>query len=94
MTDDSAAVFPIMPVAGERGTVGLRSSIPWAMIADHEHQAKLNHQQTLQRLAERGGLSANEAVCVLSDLPWEPIHHTRAREMLDRLVASWGWEDR
>lgn len=40
-------------------------SIPWAMIAPHEAQARKNHDQTLERLAQRGGLSPAEALCVM-----------------------------
>lgn len=46
-------------------------SIPWAMIAPHERQARENHYQSLERLAVRGGLSATEAVDILSDKPWD-----------------------
>lgn len=41
------------------------ASIPWSLIAPHEGQALANHQQTLERLAERGGLSACEALLVI-----------------------------
>ncbi len=40
-------------------------SIPWSLIAPHEGQALANHQQTLDRLAERGGLSACEALLAI-----------------------------
>jgi hypothetical protein len=47
-------------------------SIPWESIAPHEEQAKRNHGgQTIARLAERGGLGPNEAICVLLDKPYE-----------------------
>lgn len=40
--------------------------IPWELIAPHEAQAVKNHGgQTLQRLAERGGLSPCEALCAI-----------------------------
>lgn len=42
-------------------------SIPWAMIAMHERQARLNHSQSLEELAGRGGLSPREALWVLDD---------------------------
>jgi hypothetical protein len=45
-------------------------SIPWWLIAPHEAQAKKNHDQTLERLAQRGGLSCYEAVHVLRDEHW------------------------
>jgi hypothetical protein len=41
-------------------------AIPWSIIAPFEYQAKRNHDQSLERLAERGGLSSREALCVLN----------------------------
>lgn len=41
--------------------------IPTDVISSHEKQAWKNHGQTLGRLAERGGLSASEAVAVIRD---------------------------
>jgi hypothetical protein len=41
--------------------------IPWDVIKNHEEQALKNHDQTLERLRERGGLSWVETACVLSD---------------------------
>lgn len=40
------------------------------MIAPHAQQALNNHYQTLERLAERGGLSPCEAMAVLEDRDW------------------------
>jgi hypothetical protein len=51
--------FPILQEVG----IG---AIPWEMIEPCEAQAKRNHDQSLERLAERGGLGASEAVCVLN----------------------------
>lgn len=44
-------------------------SIPWSLIAPHERQAQANHDQSLETLAARGGLSPIEAVAVLHDRP-------------------------
>ena len=42
--------------------------IPWAIIEPHRKQAKENHcGQTLERLAQRGGLDPRELRCVLED---------------------------
>jgi hypothetical protein len=41
--------------------------IPWDIIARCEKRAIRNHDQTLKRLAERGGLCAAEALLVLTD---------------------------
>lgn len=48
-------------------------SVPWAMLAPHEEQAKWNHGQTLARLAERGGLSVVEMAALLEDRKWRPM---------------------
>ena len=42
--------------------------IPFSIIKSHEKQALINHcGQSLERLAERGGLSWEETLCVLED---------------------------
>lgn len=41
--------------------------IPLNIIKLHEKQVIINHMQTLERLAERGGLSWNEILFVLKD---------------------------
>ncbi len=66
-------------------------SIPLAMIVPHERQARRNHNQTLDRLAPRGGLSALEAVFVLADADWRPTGLTEAEAstVLKRLVTAW-----
>lgn len=38
---------------------------PWEMIAPHAKQAMTNHGQTLERLAERGGLAPIEALAII-----------------------------
>lgn len=73
---------------------GLRS-IPWAMLAPHEEQAKRNHDQTLQRLAERGGLGAIEAVAVLRDAHYRTVRgmteeeaDVELRELLAKFISE------
>lgn len=48
-------------------------SIPWAMIASHEAQAIKTHDQTLERLDERGGLSPTELYAVLNDISYSKV---------------------
>ena len=72
--------------------------IPWEVIGPHAAQAERNHGQSLERLAQRGGLSTCEAVAVIEDRPWrrmvgdESLH--RLRELCKRpappAVASSG----
>jgi hypothetical protein len=59
--------FPILSqgVAKREELVDYPRSIPWAFIAPQEGQAQTNHDQSLRRLAERGGLSVCEALAVL-----------------------------
>lgn len=45
-------------------------NIPWKAIEPHREQAMANHNQTLERLAERGGLSWLETLAVLHDRPF------------------------
>jgi len=56
-----ARLFPIMG----------GPAIPWAALAPHEAQAQRNHGQSLERLAQRGGLDPAEAVAILEDRRWD-----------------------
>lgn len=75
---DNRKKFPTCPL-----------SIPWAMIAPHERQALRNHDQTLQRLAERGGLSTCEMVAVLEDRRWKKMDVQESIDQLLGLVKEW-----
>lgn len=56
----------VMPIMGAT----LMSEIPFAMIAPHEVQAQRNHGQSLERLAQRGGLAACEAIDIIEGRRW------------------------
>lgn len=64
--------------------------VPWEFVKPHERRAQSNHGgQTLRRLAERGGLSADELVAVLEDRAWDravaadrPASVARLRQLL------------
>jgi hypothetical protein len=60
-------------------------TIPWVLIAPHERQALLNHDQSLAKLASRGGLSCCEAVAVLEDRKWRAMDRDAARNRLIEL---------
>lgn len=49
---------------------GCPSRVPWSFVAPHEGQALRNHDQTLERLAQRGGLGAEELVAVVRGERW------------------------
>lgn len=91
--------FPIMILAGpaERARasakgIELRGSVPWAMIKRHDYQARRNHDQSLEVLESRGGLSPMEALAVLTDRRFQEVQHLTTAQVdaeLDRLVAEW-----
>lgn len=47
------------------------TSMPMAML--NEQQAKRNHGQTLDRLAERGGICPAEALAIMDGLGWGSV---------------------
>lgn len=67
-------------------------ALPWPMLAAHERQADKNHSQTIQRLADRGGLSACEACAVLEDRSYREMTpfaaHARLKELFMEYVAA------
>ena len=80
----SEKTFPIM---GVKVTERL-APIPWALIEPHKRQARLNHDQTLERLAERGGLAPCEALAVLENRPERAMPFEEARRQLYALVEA------
>ncbi len=63
MTEVAIRKYPVL------GYTGL-TEVPWGIMVGHERQAIENHSQTLERLAERGGLHPIEMACILSDRPY------------------------
>lgn len=81
-------MFPVLG-AGRRDAVpGTPASIPWALLAPHERQAKHNHGQSLRRLAERGGLAPAEMVAVLEDRPFRRMDPAAATARLLALMEA------
>lgn len=79
-------LFPIL----ER--VSKQLDVPFSAIAPHAKQAYINHGQTLERLAERGGLSYAEFWFVMQDEDWDDrmIEYARdnGKELAERLAAA------
>ena len=61
------------PVLGSRG-----AKIDLQLVEDHGKQAYSNHYQTVERLAERGGLSWCELHAVLNNRPWQKLDENTA----------------
>ena len=51
----------------ELAELGCPRSVPWELVAPHEQTAWDNHGQSLNRLADRGGLYPAELCAVLED---------------------------
>lgn len=68
---------------------GCPQSIPWDAIAPCESQALANHDQTLERLNERGGLSPLEAYAVLTGQRFRAVAHMKDADVIPmmRLLA-------
>jgi hypothetical protein len=76
------------PVLGPRWPDAPRE-VPWDFIEPHRRQALKNHDQTLERLAERGGLDPTEMVAVLEDRHYRNIRQIEAVDRLKELLAAW-----
>ena len=62
------------------------TAIPWEAIQPHAAQALVNHRESLETLAERGGLTPCEALAVIEGRPWERMGFTEARMRLTDYV--------
>jgi len=87
MTDERK--FPLLRSYRQRTASPQRQYIPWAMLAPHEDQAQQNHGQSLERLAERGGLAPEEACDVLLGRHWGTTPEKGADAMLESLVIAY-----
>ena len=68
--------------------LGENSGIPWNAIESHRTQAYKNHNQTIERLAERGGLSWGELLAVLEDRSWRPMTEAAAKFRVLQMVVK------
>ena len=56
----------LMPIMGSV----LMDNVPMAVLEPHARQAESNHGQTLERLAQRGGLAPSEAIDIILGRRW------------------------
>ncbi len=70
------------------------SFVPWALLEPHKAQAQRNHFQTLERLAERGGLSICEIAAVIGDHPFQWRQHKNCECLAEVKAAVRTLEDR
>lgn len=60
--------------------------VPWKLLEPYREQAMVNHHQTLERLAERGGLSPAEIYYVINGRSWPVGSNVDERVYLDWLI--------
>lgn len=68
-------------------------SVPWVMVAPHAKQAEYNHSQTLEGLAQRGGLSPDELIAVLEDRKWYRMPMLEANDKLKSYIELYEQEE-
>ncbi len=76
MTDQRT--FPVLWPYGREDIavlerLGCPRSVPWSVLEPYAEQAMRFHGQTLEKLAERGGLSPSEVAAVIEDRNWTPM---------------------
>ena len=69
------------------GQTSVVVQVPFALLS--EGQAMKNHQQTLARLAHRGGLSRCEAVAIMDAREWRQVPEPEANARLNVAIAQW-----
>ena len=89
----NTARFPILwPAARaarqELEALGCPRSVLWPAVAPHEKQALENHGQTLERLAQRGGLSPRELLAVLRGVGWHDVHEVPLAEAVQEILEQ------
>lgn len=77
-----------MPIHSRQKRYENVDEIPWRLIESHQSQAWNNHDQSLQTLASRGGLSYSEAVAILNDRKWQPMSDLAAAQIIRRMIDS------
>lgn len=63
-------------------------AIAWTLVAPHRAQAQINHGQTLELLAECGGLAPCELLAVLEDRPHRRMHLEEAIRQVRALIEA------
>lgn len=86
-------MFPVMMpahwtaqmLASETCAQGLAfvvAGIPWDILDACTVRLRTNHGQSIEQLAQRGGLDATEAIAVLEDRPWTNMEWKEANKRL------------
>lgn len=65
--------FPILD------PVGRIRDVPWKSVEPYREQAMKNHNQTLEELASRGGLTWEELFAVMAGLSWRQLEEAQRK---------------
>lgn len=69
---------------------GVPSTIPWSLVEPLRKSAMEGHNQTLERLDERGGLSVIELYVHVHQIPWSTIYSwNRKRDEVLAWFLAW-----
>lgn len=63
-------------------------SVTWTPTAADREQARQNHDQTLERLRQRGGVDWGELEAILRGMSWSQIRQVGARERCLAALAA------
>lgn len=98
MTETRERVFPVLWQGDRARQRDLDNndcprSVPWAFIADHAAECHRWHDQTPERLAERGGLAPEEMLVVIAGpgITFDEARstwHMHADESVPKLIAA------
>ena len=63
-------------------------NVPWSFVEPHADQAMRNHDQTLERLNERGGLAPSELLAVIEHRRYVSMDESVALDVICALLAA------
>lgn len=66
-----------------------KQTVDWQLVADHGDQVRKNHYQSVERLAQRGGLSWCELHAVLHNRTWRKMDENEAIIAIRALEAKY-----
>lgn len=72
-----------------RKLIGPAPYVPWGLVKEHEARALKTHDQDIETLHRRGGLSLAELVAVIEDRPWKAMDTMTALSALARHIAEY-----
>lgn len=92
-------MFPVLLQSHEKVLLaaGCPRSVPWDFVARHDQQCRRNHDQTAERLAERGGLGVLEMCAVVLGKRYREVKELLLTElgalpMLQKLLEEYAAE--